>query len=285
MPRLVAEAQGRLETMPGIRHARLEFVCCEQGKTILYVGIQEKGFMSLQFLPAPRGAVRLPAEIVEAGDAFDEAFETAVMKGDASEEHSQGHALNHNPAARAVEQRYVALAASNLASLREVLRNSADAGQRALAAQVIGYAPDKRVVTADLEYAMLDSDPNVRNNAMRALWVIAEYARTDPRLKIEIDPQPFVQLLSSLIWTDRNKSSVALMALTEGRDPALLADLRVHAQASLAEMARWKTGHANAACVILGRIAGLPEEQIADALDHGQKERLISAAQDASSGK
>jgi hypothetical protein len=46
-------------------------------------------------------------------------------------------------------------------------------------------------------------------------------------------------------WTDLNKSSLALAALTEARDPILMEDPRARALSSLIEMARWKShGHA-----------------------------------------
>ncbi|HYK89071.1 MAG TPA: hypothetical protein VE398_09895 [Acidobacteriota bacterium] len=284
-PRLEAEAQKRLEAIPGVLHARLELVCCEAGKTILYVGIEENDSPALRYRASPRGAVRLPAEIVSAGEDFNNAFMEAVYKGDAAEDDSQGHALGHSPAVRAIEERFIALAVRNLASLHDVLRNSAEAGQRALAAHVIAYAPDKRFVAAELERAMLDPDSSVRNNAMRALYVIAGYARNHPELKIEIDPRRFVKFLNSLVWTDRNKSGAALSALTEQRDPVLLSDLRDHALASLIEMARWKTGHSYAARLILGRIAGLTENEINEAVDRGNTAAIIAVALKAASGK
>src|SRR5579863_3343677 len=67
-------AQLRLEAIPGVAHARLNFVCCQKGKTTLYVGIQEKGAPGLEFRPAPTGSVRLPFDVPPAGQAFEEAF-------------------------------------------------------------------------------------------------------------------------------------------------------------------------------------------------------------------
>lgn len=284
IPDVLVLAKQRLEAISGVLNARLELVCCDAGKTILYVGIEERGAQAPHFRTAPKGSARLPAEIVAAGDAFQKALMEAILQGDASEDHSQGHTLNHNPALRAIQERYITLATRDLVNLRDVLRNSADVGQRALAAQVIGYAPEKRVVVTDLGYGMLDPDSSVRNNAMRVLWVIAGFAQEHPELKIEIDSHPFVEMLNSVVWTDRNKSSAALMALTGQRDSVLLTDLRKHALTSLVEMARWKSaGHANPAYVILGRIAGLSEKQISDAWDRNDRETVIAAASKAAS--
>ena len=57
-------ALGRLKRIPGVEQARLEYVCCESGTTILYVGIQENGAPGPTFQPTPRGKVRLPHEII-----------------------------------------------------------------------------------------------------------------------------------------------------------------------------------------------------------------------------
>src|ERR1700689_1414192 len=59
--------QLRLQALPGVTQARLNFVCCEKGKATLYVGIQEQGAPSLDFRAAPAGAVRLPFDVPPAG--------------------------------------------------------------------------------------------------------------------------------------------------------------------------------------------------------------------------
>jgi hypothetical protein len=69
--------------------------------------------------------------------------------------------------------------------------------------------------------------------------------------------------LKSGIWTDRNKATWVLMQLTRTRNPVLLAELRAQALEPLIEMAEWRDiGHAAWARIILGRIAGIPEEQL-----------------------
>ena len=55
--------------------------------------------------------------------------------------------------------------------------------------------------------------------------------------------------------------------------------LRERALPSLVEMARWKTlSHALPAFVLLGRIAGLPENQVQAAWTRGDRESVIAAA-------
>jgi hypothetical protein len=79
--------------------------------------------------------------------------------------------------------------------------------------------------------------------------------------------------------TDRNKSSLALMSLTEPRDPALLSTLRDKAVPALTEMARWKSrGHALASVMILGRVAGIPERDLTSAAEIGSHATIVNTA-------
>ena len=102
----------------------------------------------------------------------------------------------------------------DLPQLRRVLRSSSDASQRALAAQVLGYAADKKAVVEDLVQGMRDPSDEVRNNAMRALMVFADAAphvsRSIPRVPVE----PFIDFLNSPVWSDRNKASAAVTVVT-----------------------------------------------------------------------
>jgi hypothetical protein len=269
-------AQRRLEALPKVRQARLNPVCCEAGKIIIYVGIRETGASVLQFRSAPTGAIRLPDTIARAGEAFGDALMEGVQKGEVGEDDSQGHALNTYPKLRAIQEQFVIFAARNLKLLRAVLHESADAQDRALAAQIIAYTANKQEVVRDLVYAMSDSDDNVRNNSMRALEVIAGFAQRSPQEHIHVPIQPFIKMLNSIVWTDRNKSSLALNQLTEKRNPAILSQLRQQALASLVEMARWKNpGHAYSPFFILGRAGNLTEAEIQKEWDSGNREPLI----------
>src|SRR5215475_4576115 len=213
------EAKRRLESLPGVAEARFNFVCCDVGKAILYVGIREKGAPSIQFHHAPQGKVRLPQDVVQAGEGYQKAVSDAVLKGNTGEDDSQGHALFNDPAARAVQEQLIKFAARDLNLLRNVLRQSADTEHRALAAEVIAYTANKQAVVNDLVEAMRDPAGEVRNNATRALWVMAGSARQTTKHPIKIPVRPFIEMLNSIEWTDRNKSSYALVRLTDKRDP------------------------------------------------------------------
>jgi hypothetical protein len=278
-PAFMAESERRLSALPGVAHAHVGFVCCEGGRWIVYVGLEGQGSATPHFRETPTGNMRLAADILQAGRDLSEAWSSAVQRGDAMEDDSKGHALLHDPAARAIQERFVGYSARDLKELRRVLRGSSDAEQRALAAEVLGYVAHKQEVVGDLVYAMSDPSEEVRNNGMRALAVFAKMAPIGGRSLVRIPTEPFVVLLNSSVWTDRNKASWALVGLSSSRDPRLLQDLRLTAIVPLAEMARWKSlGHASAALTILGRIAGLSDEAIDVAVGRGDREGIIGAA-------
>ena len=68
----------RLEKLPAVEHARLTWVCCNEGKAILFVGIQEKGAPQLTFRSLPTKRVSLPAEAVALNRRFDEALQAGA---------------------------------------------------------------------------------------------------------------------------------------------------------------------------------------------------------------
>src|SRR5690606_23606209 len=93
-------------------------------------------------------------------------------------------------------------------------------------------------------------------------WIIATYARDDAELRARIPVEPLIGMLRSLEWTDRNKASFVLMALTAARDSTLLALLQREAREELEEMAAWRTQHGLAPFVILGRLEGRDDREI-----------------------
>lgn len=262
-----------------VAHAQATFVCCEKDQLILYMGVQEEGAPGLSFRPAPTGDSCLNTDTVQAGVEFDRAVEAAVQSGNASEDDSEGHSLARDPAMRAVQEHFLGYADGHVAELRAALHDCADPKQRALAALVIGYVTDKQAVVQDLVSAMSDPDSGTRNNAMRTLAVFTFTVPTETRTVPRVPYQPFIALLHSLDWTDRNKAAAALMGLASHRDPALFAQLRERALTPLVEMARWKSlGHAGVALQILGRLGGLSDEELFRRLSRGDRETIIRAA-------
>jgi hypothetical protein len=86
-------------------------------------------------------------------------------------------------------------------------------------------------------------------------------------------------MLHSIVWTDRNNAAVALVTLTESRDPNVLDHLRERALDAVIEMARWKhLPHALPGFILAGRIAGLPEAEIQDAWNKEHRDDVIRKA-------
>jgi hypothetical protein len=96
----MAVATARLGSVPGVVHARLAPVCCTDGRTMLYVGVEEEGAPTLRFRAAPTDTVPLPAPVIQAGDAFAVAFDSALAHQDFAEDDSAGHQLMPDACAR-----------------------------------------------------------------------------------------------------------------------------------------------------------------------------------------
>jgi hypothetical protein len=253
----------------------LTYVCCTGGKTVIFVGLRENGMPKLTFRKAPTNSLALPPEAVELNRRFGVALQAAVQRGEAGDDVSQGHSLVSDPSARAVQEQFITYAAEHLEILRSVLRQSRDPEQRATAAWILGYAPNKAVVVPDLLYAVEDPAPGVRNNATRSLGAIAALAARHPELGITIPPGPFIEMLNSIDWSDRNKALFVLQALTEHRPSSVMVELRRRAMPALVEMARWKS-HGLSAFVLVGRVVGIEEKEIYDAWNRNDRERIIA---------
>jgi hypothetical protein len=252
-------------------------VCCDKnGNSMIYIGVAGTSSVALQHKPAPTSEDRLPAFALKLNQETEEALSKAVLAGRTQQDHSNGYALSADPELRAKELQIREFALENEAVLRTVLSSSSDAEHRAIAAQFLGYVNVSARQIADLTEAARDPDEGVRNNAVRALGVIASSSQQRARM---ILPKPFIAFLRSDKWVDRNKGGWLLINLTESRDPKLLKQLRKEAMDALVEMARWHfAGHASFARRLLGRIAGIEEARL-DTLIDGQPEAIISAAQ------
>lgn len=271
LPRSKAEVEDKMELVNGVVRARLEAVCCENGKAVLYVGIEERGAPAFNYRETPEGTVKLPEEVVDAYHDFFEKLQTAIRQGDIVEDLTRGHSIMANRDAQAAQLKFLPLAQQHEVTLREVLRTSADEVERAMAAYVIAYVPNKATVVDDLQYAIQDPDDGVRNNAMRSLLGLTILSEKQPELGLKVSPTWFVEQLNSIVWSDRNKAATALLTLTEKREAGLLEMLRERALDSLIDMARWRhLSHALPGYILLGRIAGFEEERLQTAWSDGK---------------
>ena len=252
-------------------------LCCdEHGSSMIYIGVAGTSSAPVQFKPVPRGDVRLPAVALKLNQETEEALNKAAFAGRTQQDFSNGYALSADPDLRAKELQIRDFALGNEELLRTVLLSSSESEHRAIAADFLGYVNVSARQIADLIDAGRDPDEGVRNNAVRALGVIASSSQQRAGM---ISPKPFIALLKSGKWVDRNKGGWLMISLTQSRDPKLLHQLRTEAMDALVEMARWQfSGHASSARRLLGRIAGIEESRLDNMIDK-QPEAIIAAAQ------
>lgn len=253
----------------------VEVVCCDDTKRLLvYIGLGGTSSRSLATASTPQGSDHLAAVALKLYDQLMSAELSAVSRGVAGEDDSQGYALSTDSVVRQIELSIHTYAVMREAEFERVLTNSAEPHQRRVAAEFLGYVPRSSTQIKALAEAVGDSDVDVRNNAVRALGVLAAARNSGP---LSIDPQPFIALLFSGKWTDRNKGSALLARLTESRDPALLAALREQAILPLVEGGSWDSGHAAFFLLILGRVAGIPGDKLQQMIDSGDSAKIIAA--------
>jgi hypothetical protein len=272
---LLERLSGIVKAQTGSAPTDISPVCCdENGAWTVYVGLAA-GSTPTRYAPVPRGADTLPAEVEQAYDAVMAALEGAV-RDTASEDHSEGYALSSDPS---LKQAQLALRERAIAAepkLYRVLAASNDPAQRAAAAYTLGYARLSKRQIGALIAASRDADGATRNNAVRSLWVIANSTQKQAR---EIPFDPFMSLLTSSHWSDRNKGLLVVSTLSDRPPRGLLKRLRQDAWFELVEMARWRVrGHSDPARRLLGRVAGIPEPRLAELIQSGDVDAIVAAA-------
>ena len=251
-------------------------VCCaEDGRSTLFVGMHEPGAPVPHFNNEPTGSVKLPAEAIRLYDRLMTATGEAVRKGRAGEDDSHGYSLSEDPAARALGLKFHEYAVAHTEELYRVLAEYRDVKQREVAAEALGFAEESQRQIGALVHASFDPSDDVRNNAIRALGVLLGY---DSKVVAQIPLEPYIAMLHSSDWLDRNKTIAVLDAITESRDPKVLAELRAQALTPLREMAQWRSrGHALGAILILGRMAGLDDSTSIMMSQSGKLDQLLKA--------
>jgi hypothetical protein len=271
------QAREAVERITGHPPTKVSGVCCDdQGNLIIFIGLRGK---PISYNTRPKGIAQLPGNGITLYDRFGNALSEAVLKGAAAEDRSKGYALTEYPPLRAIQLEMRAYAVNHETGLRTVLKTSRDDRQRAAAAHLLGYARQSESQIAALVYVSRDNNDEVRNNAIRALLVLAE---SNQKTATEIPADKFVEFLLSGTWSDINKASGLLSILTRGRSPDILAKLRRRdVLERLIEAARWRNmGHAYAARLILGRIAGIDEDRLSQLAATGAADIIINSIHD-----
>ncbi len=279
MPASRVETEVLLNLVSGVVSAQVQAVCCEKGKAIVYVGIEERGAVHFQYRDEPDGEMQVPKDVEEVYFEFLKQVNEATRAEMPEEDLTAGHSLMRFEPAREAQRRFIGLAERNDAALRNVLHQAGDPVQRAIAVYVLGYAKDKNKVLDEMFYALKDSDETVRSNALRSLGAISVKAKLDPDAEIKIPATWFIEMLNSLSWSDRTQAARFLVNLTESRDPRILTQIKDRAFDSIVEMAKWKQAeHSLPAYILLGRVAGLPEEDMQHAWSTGDRDLMIKRA-------
>jgi len=279
LPASKGDVEDNIEKLPGVVLARLEAICCDGNSVVLFIGIEERGATHPSFRSPPAGTAMLSQELIDTYNKYLAAVTRAAAQGKASEDFTAGHSTMDDPEVRALESRFLAFAGDHVDWLRDVLRSGPEADQRAIAATVIGYTSNKSKVVDDLQFALQDPDDAVRANALRSLRAIAVYASKHPEAGIKVSATWMVELLNSIVLSDRVEAAKTLVTLTDSSNPPAIALLRERSLPALAEMARWKTlRYALPSFLLLGRTAGIPEDRIRSAWQKGDREAVIGKA-------
>ncbi len=274
--KIVADITQAIKRATGRDTTDVAPMCCdERGGLVIYIGLRDQSVPQAVYNARPRGPDRLAPTAIKVYRDAEQAWSEAMNRGVVGEDDSAGYALSTDSETRARQLALHAYAARHSTSVRSVLASASDVEQRQIAAEILGYADRSREQVRALIRASHDVDSGVRNNAIRALGVIA---RSSSEMSAMIPGRCFIDLLNSAIWTDRNKSVALLAVLTQGRDAQLLFCLREQALTSLVEMARWSfAGHADNARFILGRMAGIDEKTLTAMVDRQGLEPIIKA--------
>lgn len=279
LPASKGDMEDRIAEMPDITLARVEAVCCDGKASTLFIGVEERGAPHPSYRSEPQGGAVLSPEIADSYREFLGAVQRAASRGNAAEDLTTGQSRMADPAARKFQEQFSAFASSHLADLQNVLRSAADPEQRAIATALLGYSPKKADVVNDLQFALQDPDDAVRANAVRALNAIAVLSFREPALKIRIEPTWFVEMLNSIVLSDRMEAVKALLTLTDHDGQSAVEQLRERGLPALAEMSRWKTpSYALPPFLLLGRAAGMTDHDIQQRWEKGDRESVIRKA-------
>ena len=275
-PREQASISEEVQGVTGRPPTDVAVLCCDSNQRLLvYVGLAGDSSRPFASAPSPHGTERLAPAALDLYNSSLLAMARAAQRGELREDDSAGYALSYDPETRKSQLRMREYAAAHERELERVLRAAGSARQREAGAVLLGYAPMSQMQVDALAAAAHDEDPQVRNSAVRALSVLAKAPEASA---YRIDPRPFVELLLSSRWTDRNKGSLLLAQLTESRDPEVLAAVAEKALPSLVEGANWTSAsHAYAFQEILGRVGGIPEEKLQKMIREGHTAEIVAA--------
>lgn len=197
----------------------------QRGDWLVYIGLAGKTAHAVRYNPAPTGDARLPKPGLDVYDrAMELLFEAARMH--AEDDNSHGYAISAYQPLKTVQIAMREYAQRHPRELRDVLASAADERQRIAAAHLLGYADESDEQIAALATASHDPSEHVRNNAVRALAVLADH---DPATARKIPAALFI---------DRRSG-----CCQQSRRHAMPKRLRGCAGRRWSRSSRWHNGH------------------------------------------
>jgi hypothetical protein len=277
VPASRVDLEDRIINIPEVMDAQVQSVCCDGDRTTLFIGIRERGETDVEFRVPPSGTATLPEDLMTHYREYSGLLLRAEMNGKSNQA---------DPAMHRDQENFRAYAAAHTLKLRAELHTGPDAEQRAAAATAMAWSFNKRAAVDDLMFALQDPDESVRAPALRSLAIIAAVGRQQPALGIRIPASGLVDLLNSVVLSDRMESARTLLAMTEKQNAATLDLIRERALMSLAEMARWPTrAYAQPPFELLGRVAGLKSADVNESWEKDDRDAVIQKALDSAAKK
>ena len=114
LPPSKGDLEDELEQIPGVVLAHVEAVCCEAGKTTLFMGIEEKGAPHLAFHSARRATPSCPAKSWRCTSSFLDAVHDAARRGSTGEDLTMGHSLMADPDGALLQYQFIDFTAGHL---------------------------------------------------------------------------------------------------------------------------------------------------------------------------
>ena len=277
------QAEDRINKVGNILVSRVEAACCSGHSMILYIGVEERDAPRMEFHPAPTGSLELAPNVLANYRRFLDEVEASIRGRNADEDLTNGYSLMADPDCRSLQKGFLETVATDLPLIADVVRQSADPEQRSAAAYLLQYAPrtvrTTPIMVDGIQWALQDDDDSVRNSAIDSLRAVMVGAKLHPDQAVHFEATWLVELMNSVVWSDRFHASEALVTLTDSQNPDALDLLRSRALLSVIEMARWHDlEHALPSFMLAGRLAGMSDDQIKQAWVNEDREPVLQVA-------
>jgi hypothetical protein len=226
---LLKEAE--LKQQHGLAFAKISQISyhagAEAGRTYLTVDLVDaEDAHRLRFLPEPSGHPADPEGLVARWREYEDKAWKLLRAGELQLAKAQCRIVHcslgfGHPTLEGDEPGFVEKVPAHLDALARVLREDADAKNRAAAAFLLAYAPEPASTIARLRPSIRDPSSLVRNNVLRVMGALQKSADR-PLLALPV----VLDALAMPETTDRNKALSLLKGLLEKLGPEELASQR-----------------------------------------------------------